>query len=86
MFALARQQNHGRTAAALHRFAQQLHTVARAEPIIDQTNIVPIFEHGFEAVIESLDPIDLQPPPFHLIEEAARQHVIVFVVFDEQDF
>ena len=86
MFALSGEKDDGGSAAAFDCFAQQFDPIAGAEPIIDQTDIVLVFDHGAEALIEIGDPIDLKAGAFHLVEKAARQDVIVLVVLNQQNF
>ena len=66
------------------RSREEFDAVFRAQPIIQQADVVLVADHGFEAELVGLEPVQLEPAALHLGEEAAREDIIILVVLDEQ--
>ncbi len=86
MFSLAGKKDHGRLATALDRFAQQFHTIARPQPIVDKADVVLIGDHRSQPLVESAHPLDVDGPSFDFTEQAAREDIIILIILHKEHF
>jgi len=84
MFAETRQQNNRRLAAPFQGFLEQLNAVFRAQPVIQQANIVLIARHRFQPKLVRLEPLQLKPVPFESRKQTACQNVIILIVLHQK--
>ena len=85
VLALPGHQNDGRTTAALRGRLEQLDSVVRSQPVVDQTNVVLIARHCLETGGKVLHPVDLDQSSAELGKQIACDDVIILVILDEEN-